>query len=221
MRVQVTDTGTGMSAEVLARAFEPFFTTKEIGRGTGLGLPQVLGFTKQSGGSVAVDSLPGHGTTVALYFPRDPDPDHGPGPAGADAPPQPGGHALDVLLVDDDPLLLRTLQVALAGAGHGVRLAAGGAEALSMLKAGRPVDVLLCDLVLAGGIGGAEVARAALRLRPSLSVLLASGYLPEALGIGGLPAGVDVLAKPFSPEELLRRIDALRGAVAAQGYTVS
>jgi PAS domain S-box-containing protein len=216
VRIEVTDTGTGIAPEHLPRLFEPFFTTKEVGKGTGLGLAMVHGFARQSGGTVSIASKPGHGTTVSLFLPREvvvepPAPERRP----TAAPPGPPGSGLAILVVEDDPEVLDAIEFALLDAGHRVLTAGDAEEALAVLSGPERVDVLLCDVVLRGAAGGIEVAAAASRLRPGLRVLLATGYGEEIARPG---IAYDVLAKPFSQAELLRRIaasSAATGNVAA------
>jgi PAS domain S-box-containing protein len=211
VRIEVADTGAGMSPEILARASEPFFTTKEVGKGSGLGLPQVIGFTRQSGGAVRLESLPGRGTTATLLFPRDADPEPAP-PAG---PPLAEQAGLDVLVVEQDPRQAEALRAALAKAGHRVRVVSGAATALAAVESEQALDLLLCDLVPAGGIGALQVIRAARRRRPSLPVMLACGELVEALEGAGLRPPADILGRPVLPADVMRRI-----ALLVPGYGV-
>ncbi len=202
----VTDTGTGMLAEVLANVFEPFFTTKGVGEGSGLGLSMVYGFTKQSGGHVKIYSEPDEGTTVRIYLPRaaadavtpDPRPVPGRNPAG-------GGEL--VLVVEDDPRV-RELSVALLDRlGYRTVAAATGAEGLALLEANPEVQLLFTDVVLPDGMSGVELAVAAQERRPGLKVLFTSGYTENAIiHHGRLDAGVELLEKPFTLKQLARRV---------------
>jgi CheY-like chemotaxis protein len=208
--LSLSDTGSGMTAQVRERAFEPFFTTKDIGQGTGLGLPQVLGVAKQLGGGVDIDSQPGVGTTVRLYLPRaEPR-------AAAAAPALPevstGSLAgLRVLLVDDDEDVRATTAAILADFGCEVLQAAGGEAALA-LAAAATTDLALIDYAMPGLDGLQTAAR--LRCQdPQLPVLLMSGYADigsmQALGDAGVGS---VLAKPFPAAVLRERLLALRSA---------
>ncbi|HET9019959.1 MAG TPA: ATP-binding protein, partial [Acetobacteraceae bacterium] len=223
VRVDVTDTGTGIAPEHLAHLFEPFFTTKEVGKGTGLGLAMVHGFARQSGGAATVASAPGRGTTFSLFLPRaeaearaapdvpSPASSRPVVPASAEAVSAPA-RGLGILVVEDDPEVREAVEFALGDAGHRVVTAADAAGALAVLAKDVPLDLLLCDVALPGGVSGLEVADAARRLRPAMRILLASGYgdsLAEAIGY-------EMLAKPFSQADLLRRV-ADRQAQAAAG----
>ncbi len=209
VRVDVSDTGTGIPAELLSRLFEPFFTTKEVGKGTGLGLAMVHGFARQSGGAVSIASQPGRGTTVSIVLPRYDE--AAPAPRQEPiAPASPTAARLAILIVEDDAEVLDAVQFALADAGHRVIAVAAGREAMAVLEAPERLDILLCDLMLPGDMDGLAVAEAARRLRPGLRVIIASGY-------GEAIAGnrFEVLAKPFSQAELLDRV----AAGAAAGVT--
>jgi nitrogen-specific signal transduction histidine kinase/CheY-like chemotaxis protein len=202
----VTDTGIGMTAEVVAQAFEPFFTTKEIGQGTGLGLSQVYGFIKQSGGHVKIYSEVGDGTTVKLYLPRH---------RGAEQSHQgtieaqelPRGHAEMVLVVEDDPDV-RDYTVEMVGdLGYRVLSAEDGQSALRSLDANRDVRLLFTDVGLPGGMNGRQLAEQALRRQPRLKVLYTTGYARNAIvHQGRLDPGVEVVFKPFTYSELAAKI---------------
>ena len=206
VRVSVSDTGAGMPPEVVARAFEPFFTTKATGQGSGLGLPQVYGFARQSGGTVAIDSAPGRGTTVTLVLPRTP---HAPIRRDAEQPvraqrPTDGAR---VLLVEDDPEVADMIAAALREAGYDVTRAANADEALAMLQAAAPIDLLLSDVVMPGRLSGVDLVREARRLRPHLPIVLATGYSEEV----SRTAGVRVLLKPFPLDTLVEAAEAALG----------
>ncbi len=202
--VAVTDTGAGMTPEVAARAFEPFFTTKPLGQGTGLGLSQIHGFVRQSGGVVRLESAPGQGTTVRIFLPR-----HKPAPAD-DA--EEGEGAGDVvLLVEDEEDLRQTAAEWLRELGYRVLEAPDGAAALRLLHGGERVDVLVADMGLPGGLGGRRVAEAARRRRPGLPVLLTTGRA----GAEGAGLGEETIGKPFSLEVLAERIGAALHAARA------
>jgi CheY-like chemotaxis protein len=201
----VTDTGSGMSEAVRARAFEPFFTTKEAGRGTGLGLATVHGFAHQSHGAVTLDSRPGEGTTVTLYLPAV----VAPAPAVVvDAPRAPHGvpRGLRVLLVEDEPEVARTVRAFLERWGGEVTGCADAESALAALGREAPFDLLLSDVALGSGLRGDQLAERARALRPALPVLLMSGYAHEA-SVQALP----LLRKPFTREQLADAIRRVTG----------
>jgi CheY-like chemotaxis protein len=202
----VTDTGTGMSAEVIERAFDPFFTTKPVGKGTGLGLSQVFGFVKQSGGHIAVYSESGEGTTIKLYLPRffgAAEPVHAPA-ADADVP---HGRTDEVILVVEDEQRVRHFSVdALRELGYTVISAAGAAEALALLDEQPNVSLLFTDVVMPD-MDGRRLAEAALVKSPALKIVYTTGYTRNAVVHNGrLDAGVNFLAKPYSIVQLARKI---------------
>jgi PAS domain S-box-containing protein len=198
VRLDVHDTGVGMTPATLARAFDPFFTTKEVGKGTGLGLSQVHGFAHQSGGGVTIESEPGKGATVRLYLPRT-----AAMPAIDDAAPAPppAGPALNVLLVEDDAAVGDMVEAILEELGHAVMRADGVETALELLKSVLPFDLMLTDLIMPGALTGVDLSHEAVKLRPGLPVILSSGYTGEALASAeGAPW--PLLRKPYSPEAL-------------------
>ena len=202
----VSDTGQGMEAGVLARVFEPFFTTKPDGKGTGLGLPMVFGFVKQSGGHVMIQSEPGCGTTVRLYLPR--------AERAAPAPRRPAIAAelprgdATILVVEDEPAVREVAVEILEGLGYRVLEAGDGEAALGVIAAhGREIALMLTDVVLPGRLRGRELTRRALLACPGLKVLYMSGYTENAIMQDGrLDEGVQLIGKPFQPEELARRV---------------
>ena len=210
VEISVTDTGLGMDETTRSRAFEPFFTTKPIGQGTGLGLSQVYGFVRQSGGTVQLDSAPGAGTTVRLYLPR-----HIPTEdalAGAQtpsepAPPEPGAV---VLLVDDEEQIRLSAAETLRDSGFHVLEAPDGPAALEILHATPPVaiDLLVTDVGLPGGVNGRQVADAARVTRAGLPVLLITGFAGPALE-RHLAPGMVVLGKPFTLADFMTRVRSL------------
>jgi CheY-like chemotaxis protein len=204
VRLDVHDTGIGMDAETLERVFDPFFTTKEVGKGTGLGLSQVYGFARQSGGGVAIDSAPGKGASVRLYLPRTALALEPTEPEAEAAAPQ--GPALRVLLVEDDAAVGDMVEAMLEGLGHQVVRADGVEPALAVLAGAPPLDLMLTDLIMPGARTGADLAREAVRLRPSLPVILSSGYTGEALSSAD-DAPWPLLRKPYSTEALARTIE--------------
>ncbi len=203
--LSVRDNGTGMTADVLARVFEPFFTTKEIGRGTGLGLPQVLGVAQQLGGGVAIDSTPGNGTVVHIYL--RPARSAAPAPAIArPAAPQP--RALDgvrVLLVDDDADVREVARDILAAMGAAVTEADGGDAALAVLAA-QKLDIVLADLTMPG-MTGLELARHIDTQYAGLPMVLMTGYTAAAIDTVP-PAVVATLFKPFRAVQLVATLTA-------------
>jgi len=198
--LSIGDTGAGMSAEVLSQAFDPFFTTKPEGLGTGLGLSMVYGFVKQSGGHVTIDSSLGLGTNVTLYLPR----------TLRDEVPQTidqalplRGHGETILLVEDHPDVLRSVQAQLSELGYRVVTAAGGDEALEKLASSDPIDLLFTDLVMPGLFNGRDLAVQGRSLRPGLKVLFTSGYAQASiLDQGQLDDGVTLLGKPYRLSQL-------------------
>jgi PAS domain S-box-containing protein len=209
--LSVHDTGEGMDADTLARVFEPFFTTKEPGRGTGLGLSQVYGFARQSGGAAVVESAPGKGASVRIYLPLA-QARVGRAQVAAEPPAARQGPARRVLLVEDDASVGEMVEAMLSDLGHEVLRAEAASPALAILKSREKVDLLLTDLIMPGGMNGVELARAAVELRPSLPVILTSGYTGETLG-AATETPWPLLAKPYPAEALAALIDAVMGKV--------
>ena len=204
LRVSVIDTGVGMTPEVAARALEPFYTTKEIGKGVGLGLAQVYGFARQSGGQVQIESAPGAGTAFSIFLPV--------APAAAEpATPQttPEPRALEagktVLLVEDDEGVRQVAESMLTELGCSVVTADDGPEALRLLERAPQVDLLFTDVVMPGGMSGVELAQTARQTRPDLKVLLSTGYAGERLDEAA-NQGWSVLRKPYQAEELSQAV---------------
>ncbi len=197
VRVSVTDTGEGMSAEVSRRIFEPFFTTKDVGKGSGLGLSQVYGFVSQSGGGVQVVSSPGAGTTFELNLPLT--------DAPLNARPAAEGPALAagserILVVEDDQEVLSLCVDMLTDLGYRCTTATSAAAAMDHLASDAPFDLLFSDVVMPGGQNGIDLATQAVAMRPRLKVLLTSGFLGE--GAVQAPHGFTVLDKPYLRETL-------------------
>lgn len=202
--VAVRDTGVGMSPEVAERAFEPYFTTKALDRGTGLGLSMIYGFAKQSGGHVTIESEEGRGAAVRLYLPRSQAP---PVAAAAPAPEEFAAVAGTVLVVEDDAGVRRFAARALRDQGFDVLVAGNGREALGILDAQGPVDLLFTDVLMPGGVSGWDLARQARRRWPEVKVLLASGNPEDRLGDGAVvPDSVDLVRKPYKKSDLARTI---------------
>jgi len=202
--VAVTDTGSGMSADVQEHVFEPFFTTKPEGQGTGLGLSMVYGFVKQSGGHVKIYSEPGHGTTIRLYLPRvreeedlETDVDAGPAKGGAET----------ILVVEDDEDVRTTVVEMLSSLGYRVLKAKDAQSALAIVESGVPIHLIFTDVVMPGPLRSTELARKARERQPGIAVLFTSGYTDNAIvHAGRLDEGVELLSKPYSQEALSRKI---------------
>ena len=198
--VAITDTGVGMSRAVIDQAFEPFFTTKDAGHGTGLGLSQVYGFVKQSGGHVSLYSEPGEGTTVKIYLPRrlaDGDDQTAPADRAQSAPDQ--ERSQTVLVVEDDDDVRAHSAEILEELGYRVLEAPNGPSALEILERQPDVALLFTDVGLPGGMNGRQLAEEACRRRPGLEVLFTTGYARNAIVHDGrLDPGVQLITKPFS-----------------------
>ena len=203
--IALSDTGTGMSPETVARAFEPFFTTKGLGQGTGLGLSQVYGFVKQSGGNVKVYSEVGEGTTIKIYLPRI---------AGEAAAAEPETHALaasaggeTILVVEDDPAVLEYIVEVLSGLDYNVLQASNGSAALHHLQdLSLHVDLLLTDVVMPG-MNGRVLADQVRKIRPGMKILFMTGYSQNAVvHHGRLDPGVHLIQKPLSESQLAARV---------------
>ncbi len=205
----VTDTGTGMSPEVMERAFDPFFSTKPEGRGTGLGLSMAYGFVKQSGGHIRLYSEIGHGTSVRIYLPR----------CAQQAEEVATGHVGEVkhghetvLVVEDDPKVQATVVELLTGLGYAVLKAANAEQALAVVASGIHIDLLFTDVVMPGVLRSTDMARRAMRMSPGLKVLYTSGYTHNAIVHGGrLDPGVQLLSKPYSRSQLAAKVRQVLG----------
>ncbi|MDQ9172500.1 ATP-binding protein, partial [Oxalobacteraceae bacterium R-40] len=196
----ITDTGPGMTPEVLERAFEPFFTTKEEGKGTGLGLAMAYGFVRESGGRIYLDSAIGAGTTVRIFLPRTTEQETEP---PAIAAPVPTGGTETVLLVEDDAQVRSATEAMLKGLGYTVHQAKNADSALAMLKKNDAIDVLFTDVVMPGSLDGLALARQAKTIRPDVAILLTSGYVYDALDSDKqLDPQMEFLKKPYRQEEL-------------------
>ncbi|MCR0981128.1 ATP-binding protein [Roseomonas populi] len=211
--LDVEDTGTGMSEEVMQRAFDPFFTTKPLGQGTGLGLSMIYGFARQSGGQVRIESELGRGTRMRLYLPRHAGPalEAGTLPATADAPRATAGET--VLVVDDEETVRMLVVEVLQDLGYAAVEAADGQDGLKLIQAGGRIDLLVTDVGLPGDMNGRQLADAARVVRPGLRVLFITGYAETAVvGEGDLEEGMQVLTKPFAMDALASRIqEMIRG----------
>ena len=207
--IAVSDTGTGMPPDVVARAFDPFFTTKPLGQGTGLGLSMIYGFIQQSGGQIRIDSLMGRGTTIWLYLPRTSEPEE----EQLSTDPSATARAEvgeTVLVVDDESSVRMVLTEVLEDIGYVAVAAATGATALKILRSDARIDLLVTDIGLPGGMNGRQLAEAARQVRPSLKVLFITGYVGNTLtGNTQLEPGTQMMVKPFTMEALTTRIKAI------------
>jgi PAS domain S-box-containing protein len=204
VRLSVTDSGCGMPPEIRDRVFEPFFTTKEVGKGTGLGLSMVYGFIRQSEGHVTVESVPGEGTTVALYLPK------------ASCSPKAEVKAIQteaiqrgserILVVEDDEDLLEATSAMLTTLGYRVVRARNGAEAIQILRSGEEFELVFSDVVMPNGINGVELAREARQRSKEIKILLTSGYAGDALERYRATDEFQIIDKPFRLADLARTL---------------
>jgi len=213
VQISVTDQGTGMDQETLDHVFEPFFTTKEVGKGSGLGLAQVYGFIRSAGGYVAIESEKGHGTTVQLLLPRSNErlsdqhvPTSGPLPLRRAATGE------TVLLVEDDEQVLEMAVESLEELQYRVVVARDAREALAHLHGPERIDIMFSDIVMPGGMNGAQLAVEARKLRPELKVLLTSGYVGEAGNDELFEKNLPVLTKPYRRDELAEKLRLVLGS---------
>jgi signal transduction histidine kinase/CheY-like chemotaxis protein len=207
VQLAVSDTGAGMTPEVLERAFEPFFTTKRDGEGTGLGLSMVYGFVKQSRGHIRIYSEVGSGTTVRIYLPRSLQEET---PVSEASTTPPVGGIETILVVEDDLAVQATVVDMLAGLGYRVLKANDGESALNVMRSGVPVDLLFTDVVMPGPVRSPDLAREAKKICPEIEVLFTSGYTQNAIVHGGrLDPGVELLSKPYRRDDLARKISSL------------
>lgn len=198
VRITISDSGEGMSAEVLAKAFDPFFTTKGVGKGSGLGLPQAYGFAKQSDGLLLLRSQPGKGTQAILYLPKA-ERQAAPPNAEINMPRQPRPASGTVLFVEDDPLVKNVVEPALQAAGFHVKAARHGEEAVQVLESGERIDFIFSDIVMPGSISGIDLAEFVRNRYPRIPVLLASGYSNRRVSL----PNVRILAKPYGVDEVI------------------
>ena len=207
--VCVSDTGVGIEKVNIERVFDPFFTTKPIGQGTGLGLSMVYGFARQSHGYVRIYSEVGQGTMVCIYLPRF----HGEEDvvsAMLHAEQIEPGSGKTVLVIDDEPTVRMLVTDALSDLGHACLEAGDGPTGLKFLQSDTPIDLLITDVGLPGGMNGRQIAEAARQLRPDLQVLFITGYAENAvLNHGHIERGMEVLTKPFAVDDLVRRVSRL------------
>jgi CheY-like chemotaxis protein len=209
----ISDTGTGMTQEILERAFEPFFTTKPLGQGTGLGLSQVFGFVKQSGGNVKMYSRPGHGTTVKVYLPRMSDNAVAQDSARTEVAANSGTHSESILVVEDNDDVRVFSVDALRDHGFNVLEAADASRALRILEGTTAIDLLLTDIGLPG-VNGRELVAMVQRKRPSMRMLFTSGYaqMPSPTSSRWV-SDIPLLSKPFTRTQLYEKVmQALRSS---------
>ncbi len=205
--VRVSDTGEGIDAATLARAFEPFFTTKEVGKGSGLGLSQVYGFTRGAGGDVSIESKVGGGTAVSLYLPRSEGVPAGERIASPDENTlRSSVNSETVLLVEDDEQVLSMAVESLEELRYKVIVARNAQEALAHIRGPGEIDVMFSDVVMPGGMDGGRLADEARRCRPDMKVLLTSGYVGEFASDCSIARDLEVLTKPYRRDELARKL---------------
>jgi PAS domain S-box-containing protein len=212
----VTDTGSGMAPEIVARAFEPFFSTKQPGSGTGLGLSMVYGFIRQSGGHIKIYSEVGVGTTIKLYLPRTRAAVEAETVADPAAASRFAGTGKVILVVEDDDVVRATAVDTLRDMGFMPLHASSAAQALAVIESGVSIDLLFTDVVMPGELRSTELAHHARRLLPGIAVLFTSGYTENSIvHAGRLDEGVELLSKPYARDELAARVDRLLGQAAS------
>jgi len=207
LRISVSDTGIGMPPALIEKAFEPFFTTKPVGKGTGLGLSMVYGFARQSGGQARITSTPGSGTTVALYLPRFDGAIEAAQPVKNNEPFLPASQALTVLIVEDDAALRMLLAEVVQGLGYATIEATDSVGGMRILQSDAPIDLLISDIGLPGGLNGLQMVARSREKRPGLKVLFITGYADDATGhIGRLEENMRLMVKPFALDALSERL---------------
>jgi PAS domain S-box-containing protein len=210
--ISIADSGTGMDPTTLARVFEPFFTTKEVGKGSGLGLAQVYGFMRSAGGDVTIDSEVGNGTVVKLFFPRSTEKAvENREMTSSKVPLRRASTGETVLLVEDDEEVLRMAVESLEELHYRVVVSRDAKEALSHLTGESRIDIMFSDVVMPGGMNGAQLAVAARRVRPNLKILLTSGYVGQASATEVANQDLLVLNKPYRRDELAEKLRVVLG----------
>jgi PAS domain S-box-containing protein len=214
--IAVSDTGSGMSPEIMEKVFEPFFTTKPEGRGTGLGLSMIYGFVKQTGGHIKLYSEVGAGTTVRIYLPRSDLAEELPTQAHQTAR---GGTEM-VLVAEDDPRVRETTVALLTELGYQVVAAKDADAALTIVESGLAIDLLFTDVVMPGKLKSTELVKRARQILPNIAVLYTSGYTENSIVHGGrLDAGVDLLSKPYTTDALALKLREVIEERARKGGT--
>jgi PAS domain S-box-containing protein len=210
--IAVSDTGTGMTSEIIEKAFDPFFTTKGVGKGSGLGLSMVYGFVKQSAGHIKLYSEPGHGTSVKIYLPKSA------GPLSSTSPKESNPAICDknksrvIMIVEDNKNVLKLTSAMVKSLGYDVIIAETGDAAIKIFESDTLIDLLLTDVMLPGTLNGPGLAKRAVELRPGLKVLFNSGYAEHAIVQSGiLEEGVHLISKPFRKQQLARKLAELLG----------
>ncbi len=211
VQISVIDTGAGIDAETLERVFEPFFTTKEVGKGSGLGLAQVYGFARSAGGDVTIDTEWGTGTAVNLHFPRSADAVTQERTPSSAMPLRRAANGETVLLVEDDEQVLAMAVESLEELQYKVMVAHNAREALKYLAGESRIDILFSDVVMPGGMNGAQLAVEAKRLRPQLKILLTSGYVGEFGADQVVGQDLPLLTKPYRRDELAQKLRVVLG----------
>nr|WP_315416147.1 ATP-binding protein [uncultured Pseudomonas sp.] len=207
LTLTVTDTGTGMTPDVMAKAFDPFFTTKPIGQGTGLGLSMIYGFAKQSGGQARIASEVGRGTAISLYLPRYYGQTIEPTPEQDSTSAAPAEYGETILIVDDEPSVRTLLMDVLGGLDYSLIEASDSITGLKILRSDVHIDLLITDVGLPGGMNGRQMADAGREVRPALKTLFITGYAEGAIiGDTQLGPGMQILTKPFALDTLTARV---------------
>ncbi len=215
--VAVTDTGSGMPAEIIDKVFDPFFTTKAEGKGTGLGLSMVYGFVKQSGGHIKIYSEHGNGTSIKIYLPRSHQAENA--VIAYDDAPVTGGTET-VLVAEDDEAVRVTAVALLKDLGYQVLTAKDAQSALVVIESGTHIDLLFTDVVMPGPLRSTELAHKVRTQRPDVGILFTSGYTENSIVHGGrLDSGVNLLSKPYTSEALARKVRQVLDAAAATAAT--